>query len=1262
MNMPLAISAAAILAALTATEVCAVHMTGLYDAPLGGEWEQEQNLSLNKEPARAWFASFADTDSALKILPENSRWWRSLDSKTDWAFMWSPDPNSRPKEFYRMDYDVSKWDRITVPCSWQAEGANPEKGRYGTPIYCNQPYPFKRDWPFVMGEPPKSYTNYDARNPVGSYRRDFDVPADWSGRQLYLQFDGVDSFFYLWVNGKYIGYSKDSRNPAAFNVSRFLKPGRNTVALEVYRNSDASYLECQDMFRLSGIFRSVSLYSLPNVHVRDFFAVTEPVKEINGDWTVTVDAELSNLLPREADANGYTLEARLYDADGRFVAPVKPSDPPWNGIAQKTVDLTGQKSYKTGLLMRYAAPALWSAETPSLYTLTLEVRHPAGILLEVVSAQLGFRKVEIKDGRFFVNGEKIKLKGVNRHESDPMTGHTVSRERQEEDVRLLKEGNINHVRNSHYPTDSYFYYLCNKYGIYLQDEANIESHGYYYGKESLSHPVEWLDAHVDRIMNMVERNKNHPSIVIWSLGNEAGPGRNFLIAEKTIKARDLTRPTHYERNNSIVDMGSNQYPSVGWVQWKATDSKATKPFYISEYAHNMMNALGNFADYQEAIESSDVILGGAIWDWVDQGLYMKNAAGTRILAYGGDFGDQPNSGQFVFNGTILSDRTPEPGYHEVKHVYQNIKTTSPAKGRLLIRNKNYFRDLSGYDAQWALYEDGLSVASGPLTLPAVGPMKSAETAMPAQVTGCKMKPGALYSLRIRFTLKKDEGLLKAGFEAASDDIALENPAPAKPLFQAKAGPLTKTEKGDTVTFTGADFSATFSRTLGTLVKYTCRGVTLIDQPIVVDALRCPSSNEVGTSQQWFAQGLRVIEQKALDFTDPKAENNVFSFSTSAKAAGKTLERLDRFGDTNTKIIPLETKPTELNTHFIVNAAWQVYPDGTIVCQSALLPRGRPIELGRLGYSFTLAKTFANLEYFGAGPFENYADRMSGAFIGRYSCKVADMVVAYGRPNDMGNREATRWVALSNAAGIGLTLGALDKPFGFSALPYTATELTETMHPAELPEAKHTILTLTAASRGLGGASCGPGPLDRDIPRANIPYTLDFSIRPFVKGEPALAPDTIRVPRVDVPKPMPPPPEKFTVVECSSAEPGEGSAQNAVDGDPSTLWHSQYGVTLGKYPHVLAFDTARVRQLEGFTYLPRQGGGQNGKIKDYQIEVSLDLKTWEKAAKGAFDSSSSLQKVMFGRVIPARYVRITALSEINGQEFASAAEFGIIEKR
>ena len=678
--------------------------------PKGTEWEAPEKLSLNKEQPRAYFFSFADVESARRVQPEASSYWQSLNGT--WKFHWAPNPDERPKAFYETQFDVAAWDDITVPSCWNVVGIQKDGSlKYGVPIYCNQPVIFKHtkvvgDWKGgVMREPNKDWTTYKYRNEVGSYRRTFRIPEDWREREVYINFDGVNSFFYLWINGKYVGFSKNSRNTASFNISDYLVKGENMVAVEVYRNSDGSFLEAQDMYRLPGIFRDTYLTSTSKVELRDMKINTDLTA---GGASVEVNAMLRNLGAKAV--KGYSLTYSVYQNklySDEIVGQVgKP-------VVSETFVLDKDASRNVSTRFEITGARLWSAEEPNRYTLVAELKDKKGKTIDIVSSYFGICKVEIRDteakddefglkGRYFyVNNKPVKLKGVNRQEINPNSGNSITHEQMEEEIMIMKRGNINHVRNSHYSCDPYWYYLCDKYGIYLEDEANLESHEYYYGKESLSHVPEFEDAHVARVMELVHAHVNHPSIVIWSLGNEAGPGKNFVAAYNAIKAYDVSRPVQYERNNDIVDMGSNQYPPIPWTREAVKGTFNIKyPFHISEYAHSMGNAGGNLEDYWEAIESTNFFCGGAIWDWVDQSLYnYDKITGEKYLAYGGDFGEKPNDGMFCMNGILFPGHKPKPEYFEVKKVYQNVgvKAIDMKKGQIEVFNKNYFEPMSGYD-------------------------------------------------------------------------------------------------------------------------------------------------------------------------------------------------------------------------------------------------------------------------------------------------------------------------------------------------------------------------------------------------------------------------------------------------------------------------------------------------------------------------------------------------------------------------------------
>ena len=1180
--------------------------------PDGGEWQDNQRLSLGTMPQHAVFSSFETLRDALKILPEASSRQVSLDSDKDWRFQWSPDPSRRPVGFQAPDYDVSGWETIKVPCSWQAFGAN-GKGGWGTPVYTNIRYPFKADVPggsSVMGEPPKDYTSYSARNPVGSYRRDFKVPGGWlkEGRDVFLKFDGVDSFFYLWVNGEYVGFHKDSRSPAEFKVTKYLRKGVNTVALEVYRYSDGSYLEDQDMFRLSGIFRHTWLLSRPSKRIHDFTATAVPCMpgRYEGAWEVSVRVK----------ASGRVDHIALYDWNDQLVAG------PF--AANK-------------FIVKDVKP--WSAESPTCYKLVLKGAD------EYVSSVFGFRVSEIRDGRYYLNGQKIKLKGANRHETDPMYGHYVPKSRHEEDIRLLKAANCNAVRNSHYPQDDYWYYLCDVNGIYLVDEANVESHGYGYGENSLSHQKSWEKAMVARNLAMVERNKNHPSVVIWSYGNESGPGENFEAVRAAIKAHDKTRPTHYERDWSVADMDGCQYPSVPWCWSKAADKESKKPFYISEYAHNMANAMGNLKDYQDAIESSDVILGATIWDWVDQGLYKSSrteveggkSAERRIIAYGGDFGDKPNDGLFVMNGCVLSDRTPEPGYEEIRHVYQNwtAKATNYFQ-RVVVKNKNYFVDSTGVRLVWKVIRNGEGYAHGEYELRSLQPQCEAVYDMPCELFEAR-KGDAAVSIRFEF--------VKDGRVVADDQVDFVDArepgshrrvgASWSTLWLGGAPSVDVKEDATTYTFKAGDLRIAFSRATGMPISIRRPGRLwgereLLKSPMRLDAYRAPSSNENGVANKARSQGFRRMSGELKDISP-----------VSECADGVTFTTL-----TEWKGVPAAEKPVT----FFVSARWTVFNDGTLSCISKIRPLGPKVDLLRIGYSCEFAETSASVEWFGRGPYENYPDRKSGAFLGLWKADSADFFFPYARPEDCGNREDVRGVRVGP-----LAFRTLAEPFAFSLNPYTPAELESVRHPAELPPSEGLYFGIFAAVRGLGGASCGPGPMDRDIVRTDRDYDLSFTVS--LDDGPLFA----RTP--EGPTELPGIPERTLsdgakILSCSSREPGEGEPEHLIDGDFDTIWHSQYGTTMGSFPHSVTVELKEPTVLKGLVCHGRRSG-KNGRVKDCLVETSLDGKEWTRQTQTTLENTDKPQDVLFYKPATAKFYRFTALNNHDGNDFASMAEIEIL---
>lgn len=1270
-------------------------------APTGWEWQSPDSVAVNKQQPHAWFFSFRNVEEARKVLPENSSYWKSLDGL--WKFHWAPNPDERPKDFYRTDYDVSQWDDIKVPMNWNLAGLQKDgNNKYGDPLYSNQRVIFQHSWqPMndwkggVMRTPPTDWMTYRNRNEVGSYRRTFSVPADWKGQQIYLNFDGVDSFFYLYINGKYVGFSKNSRNLAEFDITPYLnKEGEeNTVAVEVYRHSDGSFLESQDMFRLPGIFRTVALVAKPQVQVRDIKAIPD-LDETYSHATLHITAQLQNL-SRKA-IKGYTLQYslyanRLYSDDNDLMEGVTASTP-----------LVGKLNSKGEIMLETTLDAankvkLWSAEAPYRYTLVGELKDAKGRTVQTFSTIVGFRKVEIKEtpaekdefglaGRYYyLNGQPIKLKGVNRHENNTLLGHTATREQMENEIFLMKRGNINHVRNCHYPDAPYWYYLCDKYGIYLEDEANLESHEYYYGKQSLSHVPEFRNAHIARNMEMVHATVNHPSVVIWSLGNEAGPGKTFVDCYNAIKAYDTSRPVQYERNNDIVDMGSNQYPSIAWVQGAVQGKYKLKyPFHISEYAHSMGNACGNLIDYWDAIESTNFFMGGAIWDWVDQALDKQDpVTGKTYWAYGGDFGkdNKPNDGMFCMNGIVRPDFSPKAQYYEVKKVYQNVgvKAVDMKQGQIEIFNKNYFEPLKNYQIVWSLYKDGVCISKNQPLQGAkniVGPREKGFYTLPYDYASLDSK--SEYFVTVQFLLGKDMPWAAKGYPQMEEQLRVKGADVAAPSIatvakNGKAMKLLVDKAAKRANIHGGNFQVAFDLNTGAIysLKYGSQDIIKDGNGPKLDAYRAPTDNDagIGYHNAWFKNGLYDLQHVVKNWNYTAKKDGTYQLDFTVESQGKegcdvNYGNRDRDPESCYNFEKNKHALTDADLKFTSRQIYTIYKDGSIEMQSAIGANRSKVILPRIGYSMVLPSELNQYDYYGRGPVNNYNDRKTSQFIGWYHSPVAEQGIMLPKPQAQGNREEVRWCAVTNDNQQGVVFIS-DSTMSASALPWSQQELTLAAHPYQLPKSSGTHLHLDAKVTGLGGASCGQGgPLTPDQVRST-PTTFGFIIRPAVKselGNIVKVSATGREMMKEVMKKMQQNQQTsgLQIAFASSQEPDEGDAAYLVDGDPSTFWHTMYSITLAKYPHWVDFDAGKQKVIKGFTYLARQDGSLNGCIKDYEIYASNDNKTWgEPILKGHFEKTAKLQKVMLNKPVNARYFRLRALNEQNGQDYASGSEFTLI---
>jgi len=1230
----------------------------------GRDWENERIIGINKEPPRCTAVPYASVRQAALDRYAGSPWFRSLNGT--WKFRWSPDPGRRPKNFYELDYDVTAWDDLPVPSSWQTYG-------YGVPIYTNVTYPFKNDWPRVTETPKNDYTNYKYRNPVGSYHRDFVIPGEWSDREIFIHFGAIRSAAYVWINGRKVGYTQGSKTPAEFNITDYVKPGRNVLAVEVYRWSDGSYLEDQDFFRLAGIQRDVYLFAAPKVHIRDFYVVTNLDAQYR-DAVLTVTCDLVTYGKPRGE---YAVEARLADSRGEPVGGGVLAA--WRGAAPSSVKLQSKVS----------SPELWSAETPHLYRLFLVLKNGSGDTLEVVTCRVGFREVEIRNSRLYVNGKAVYLKGVNRHEHDPDHGHALSRESMLQDILRMKRYNVNTVRTCHYPDDPYWYDLCDEYGIYVIDEANVESHGMGYGARSLAKQPEWEKAHVARERAMVHRDKNHPSVIIWSMGNEAGGGPNFDACRNAILAIDKTRPIHYERDNRLADIESCMYPNVKWLE-RAGNADSPKPFIMCEYAHAMGNALGNFKEYWEVIEKSKRIIGGCIWDWVDQGLRVRRRRPGEALpkgegrglhdlvfvdmvnekpdpargwffAYGGDFGDVPNSGSFCCNGVLFPDHTVSPKMEEVKKVYQYIafEPGDPSAGEIVIHNKYAFLNTDEFVLVWRLTENGKIIQSGQLPPVSIEPGGRKTVKIPFRRP--ELKPGGEYFLRTAMLTLKESKWAEPYHEAAWEEFRLPwKTPPASPLSVAGLPPLKVEREGTRVRVSGKNFEVVFDSETGTLYELTYAGTRILEKDggPRLNLFRAPVDNDRWVARRWFALGLNELKPEVKRFeiedSNPKAVIIVTDVTWSGKS-GFSCRHL---------------------------VTWTVLADGTLVSDNTVMPKPESVLPARIGVRMFLRPGLEDVTWYGRGPEENYVDRKSGSAVGIYRRKVSDMLTPYPHTQSCGNRCDVRWVTLSgdeNETGLLVVAG---KPFSMTALHVTENDLDEAQHPVELKPRPHVVLSLDAEHMGLGGASCGPRQIVRDAkgtvtvscltPGARIFVRISGgepreyrSPIPFIKGgtisawaeypEGYLKRKSQRVDRtfsliVD---------RSQWKIRVDSFEPGEGEPAHLIDGDPSTYWHTKWTGGAPRHPHEIAIDFGKVLNLAAVTYLPRQEIG-NGRIARYELYLSRDGKKWGRPVKkGEFGRGAELKKIELYPPRKARYLKLVALSEINDRPWTSAAEIGVI---
>jgi beta-galactosidase len=1187
-------------------------------APLPPEIEDPQCLGLNKEPFHATLMPYGSLKEALTARRSDSTFCRSLNGP--WKFNWVPHPAQRPVDFYKPEFDASGWKEIPVPSNWQLLG-------YGTPFYRNNGYTFQKDWPRVLAEPPKNYTSYVERDPVGSYRRKFEVPAGWRGRRIFLTFDGVDSAFFLWINGQKAGFSVNSRNAAEFDITKFLKAGKNLLAAEVYTYSAGSYIEDQDMWRLSGIFRNVTLWSSPPEHIRDFFLQTDLDANYQ-DATLQATAKLRNYSDQPVPAR--SLELELFDGSNHSVAKNQTTVPALNPGEEQAVALS----------LPVSNPAKWTAETPNLYTTVLKL--DGGKENEILSAKTGFRKIEIKGRVFTINGQPVKLKGANRHENWPDTGHYVPEEKMIRDLELLKQGNCNHVRTCHYSDDPRWYELCDEYGIYLNAEANCECHGYY---NVLDREPLYEKAIVDRSVANVENFKNHPAVVMWSLGNECGGGTNFVAARNAIKRLDTSRPVHYEPfgigPNNPADVDSRMYTQPREVQQIAEDDRHTKPFYLCEFTHAMFNSMGSLAEYNALFDKYPALMGGAIWEWEDQGIWNRRDTNRQFLAFGGGFGEIPNDHYFIHKGVVFSDRSPKPHYPEMKRAFQWIDMQPDATAtNVTIRNRYSFLNLDRFNGHWTLSEDGMVIDHGELPKLNLAPGQS-------QVVALKQKhftpkPGAEYAVRVAFTLAQDEKWAKAGYEMAAQQFDYPVAVPAIAANAADMAALHIDDSADTIAIHGNGFAVSFNKAKGSMTELSRDGENLLlpDGGPALHLWRAPHRNDdMWADKSWQTYGLAHLQAtvKSIGVTQPAP--SVARVEALINLAGKSGFSVQH------------------------KAVYTIYGDGSLAVDNAINPQGRRIPLARLGVRLQLAKRLDHFAYFGRGPMENYSDRKTGSDVGFYTSLVSEQLTPYAKPMECGNHEDIRWAALAGKSLPTLMVQADNTNLQVSALPYTDEAMAPVEYSVDLPASASTVLTIAAKTLGVGSASCGPRPEDQYIVWSE-PAVFSYALKLLpgkkvdLAGAARQAMPAGRA-RLAIPVAEKTAGPKGRIVAASSFEAAEGNPEHALDGDPTTFWHSRWSGTEARPPHFLVVDYGREINMAGFIYTARMDG-DNGHIKDYEVYVSDDGQTWNTpVAKGRFDRDAEAETIHFAKAINARYLKFVALNEQNGRNFATIAELELI---
>ncbi|MCD6116347.1 DUF4981 domain-containing protein [bacterium] len=1017
------------------------------------DWENPKVFAINKEPGHVLIVPFKSMQKAFSGDERESVFYKSLNGI--WRFNWVKRPKDRPVNFYKADFDVSSWSRIRVPGDWEPQG-------YGVARYLDEEYPFKPD-------PPYHDPN---NNPVGSYRTSFTVPSDWKGRSVFISFGAVRSAMYVWVNGNKVGYSEGSKTPAEFDITDYIKKGSNLLAVEVYRFSDGSYLEGQDTWRISGIDRDVFIYSVPDIRISDYFIHAE-LDSLYKTGIFSIDIEIKSQQKKlSACSSGVT----VFD-EGR------------NQIFTDSKEITIQKPNNT-VHFSTVIPNVkkWSAETPCLYRIVLKLKQKDGNT-EYLAANIGFRTVEIKDGQLCINGVPIYIKGVNRCEWHPVFGRYLPRETMIKDIKMIKQFNINAVRGSHYPNDPFWYQLCDKYGLYVVNSANIETHGIQFhpkGINFLSSNPEWADAYLDRTKRLVERDKNHPSVIIWELGNEAGDGQNFVKDYNWIKRRDPSRPVQYQPAwwKNHTDIVCPMYKNITFLK-KFHNKDPKRPFILCEYCHGMGNAEGNLQDYWDTFESYHNLQGGFIWDWVDQTFLRRKPDGTPFWAYGGDMGDRglPNDSSFCANGLVQADRTLKPHIWEVKKVYQPVKfkAVDLKEGIFKVINRQDFADLERYQFRYVLEEDGKEISNGRIDVPYVKPRNSEEFKI--DIPSVNPLPGREYFLTIKAAMNKKMQGMPAGHVVAWGQFKLSLYIPAEKLCAKKTNKVLFNKNEKSIVVSSKDFKIVFNRESGKIKSWIYRGREIVRTGLEPYFYRGGTDSDIAGGNEmnlrcavWKDAGkhMKLTDVNLYAPDDKSVEVQFFYDMATVKSKYYTKYKIYGSGD---MVVTVEFRPGDMH-----------------------LP-----ELPRFGMKMTLPiPDFSYIEWFGRGPHESYWDRKTGAAIGKYRGSVWSQYFPHVRPQENGNKCDVRWAVLSDKKGKRGFIVEGAKPLGIEAHQFDIEELNYVpkgqRHGTDIKPENLITFCIDLKQMGVGGDNAWGARPHAEYTLYPKYYSYKFRLRPFGKKE------------------------------------------------------------------------------------------------------------------------------------------------------------------